>query len=538
MAQTGANQTRTRSPAHQAGAEMKRAAAAAAALVAVLLVLFYDSAASMVRVWITSATFGHGFLIPPIVAYLFWHKRHVLAGATPRPSFWGIAWIGLFAFIWLLGQASQTNLLQHLGLVGMLQGTVLAVLGPALARRLLFPLGYMLFMVPFGDFAIRPLQDFTAQQTTTLVRWSGIPVLLENWVITIPGGAFLVAEACAGVRFLIATIALGVLIAGLFFEKWWKRLLFVALSIVVPIGANVLRAYGIVIIAHLSDFKLAVGIDHIVYGFVFLSFVMGVLIGIAYFMRDNAGSVWQTPRPTEVAASNTRVRAASSLRLGLVTLLAISAVGLIRAYEMKISAPSDVDIVGLRAPRVAGGWRQAAAPLSETAWRARHPHADADGVWRYRSADGGELSLYIAYYADERPGKELISTVNRLTPFDEVDVVKAGRLTRWSAQGLPPPAYRVLSGPGGGRVVWFWYCIDGEVVADPLMAKVLALRGKLAGGGARSAIVAISAETDSPQDTTMAEAFADASDLADTMRGDGLTRLLRHTNASESGETP
>lgn len=526
MAQTGASRSGPPPPEGRYGGEMKRAGIVIAGLIAVLLILFYDSAASMVRVWETSATFSHGFLIPPIVAYLFWYKRDVLAGATPRPSFWGIAWISLFALIWLLGQASQTNLLQHLGLVGMLQGAVVAVLGPVLAYRLMFPLGYMLFMVPFGDFAIRPLQAFTAEYTTSLLRLTGVPVLLENWVLSIPGGSFLVAEACSGVQFLIACIALGVLIAGMFMKQWWKRLAFIVLSIVVPILANVLRAYGIVMIAHLSDFELAVGVDHIVFGFVFLSFVMGILIAIGFAMRDTAaqthsGHASSPQAHKEAAASVGRLRAV------VVPIVALVLFAGLRSYATAISAPSDAKIAGLNPPAVETPWAPVPKPPPVAAWRAYHPKADAEALWRFSSPNDEPLSVYIAFYADETGGKELISHHNRFVSSDTTDVVEAGRLKEWRADVLPPPAYRMLRGAEGRRVVWFWYAVDGKIVTDPLTAKLLALRAKLLGGSAPSAIVAISARAESFRDTAMLEAFLAHSTLAQAMRTPGLRPIVR-----------
>lgn len=505
---------------------MKRAAIVASGLIVIILMLFYDSAASMVRVWANSRTFGHGFLIPPIVAYLIWLRRNALTELDPKPSLVGLVWMMGAALVWLVGQLAHANLLQHLGLIGLIQGVVLATLGLEISRRLIFPLGYMLFMVPFGEFAIKPLQGFTAEHTTTLVRWSGIPVLLENWIITIPGGSFLVAEACAGVRFLIASIALGVLIAGQFFEKWWKRLFFVALSIAVPIGANVVRAYGIVMIAHWSNFELAVGVDHLIYGFIFLSFVMAVLISIAYLMRDPVGGEGRDDHTDECDRMVSRAAPVSVLRLSVVSLLVLTIAGAARAYDARVSSPLDVEIADLRAPAVGRDWRRVSIPPTDTTWHGRYPHADAEGLWRFRSASGGDLSLYVAYYADEGRNKELISSANRLTPSDRVDVIRAGRLRDWTAGGLPPPAFRILNGPGGQRIVWFWYCVDGEVVADPLKAKLLMLRKRLLGSAVPSAVVAVSSRADSPLDTQLVEQFLGASDLVQSMQQQGLPRLV------------
>jgi len=517
---TETSKTSTRLGGQSFSPAMRRATLAAAALMLAVLVVFHESAASMVRVWTGSATFGHGFLIPPIVVLLLWRKRNALAATEPRPSALGLVWLGGAAVVWLLGSAGQVELLKHFGLVGMLQGAVLTAMGLAVAKLLVFPLGYMLFMVPFGDFAVAPLQDFTARHTVTLLQLSGIPVLLENWVLTIPGGSFLVAEACAGVRFLIATIALGVLIAGLFFDRWWKRLVFVGLSILVPILANVVRAYGIVVVAHLSDFELAVGVDHLIYGFIFLSFVMAILIGIAVLMRDPESLRAATAAGPAAAPAE----AFSGRRLAGPGLGALLLVGLVRGYALYIGLPAETAAADLTPPAAGGGW-SLAGPAGPESWHGRYSRADLQRTWLYRGPDG-PLSVYVAYYADESEGRELVAYGNLLTPSERVSVVESGRVRNWSGSDLPRPAFEVQQGPSGQRTVWYWYCVDGEVVGDPARAKILALRAKLLRGATPSAVVAVAVPGASAEIETLQD-FLRRSELVQAMTSEGLRDLVR-----------
>jgi len=491
------------------------------AALAGIVALFHETAASMVQVWAASRTYGHGFLIPPIVVFLVWLKRHEVAREKVVPSVWGAAWLAGAAGVWMLGHVAQANLLEHFGLVGMLQGTVIAILGLRIARRLVFALGYMLFMVPFGDFAIAPLQSLTAEYATVLLRMTGVPVYLENWVLLIPGGSFLVAEACAGVRFLIASIALGVLISGLLFDRLWKRLAFVALSIVVPIGANVVRAYGIVMIAYISDFEVAVGVDHIVFGFVFLSFVMAILIAIAYFMRDPV-----RPAVGSATASSKRtpfVLDASTLRRMTATMVVgLAIAGMARFYGGHLATPSDIDIAGLRAPQAGNGWTRVETNAGNW-WRADYPTADAQDVWQYEK-DGQRLSLFIAYYGDEGRGKELISYENKLVLSDDLDVVESGRLKGWDMSTLPAPAYRVLQGGSRQRSIWLWYWIDGQLVSDAGRAKLLGLRNKLLGGTSPSAVIAIAGQGPVAE-TALVQDFLGSTELAASMVSPALRML-------------
>ncbi len=246
-----------------------------------------------------------------ICTYIIWTRRRRLAGLVPRANYWGLAIIVLLGFGWLLGQLASVLLVQQFALVAMVQALFLTVLGWRVTAVIAFPLLYLFFAVPVGDFLIPPLQDLTAEFVVAGLRLTGVPVFLDGVLIAIPTGSFEVARACAGVRYLIATLALGVLIAGIFYRSWPRRLVFVGLSIMVPIVANGRRAYGIVMIAHLSDFRLAVAVDHVVYGWVFFGFVTLVLLLLGASFRERGAPDWQAV-PVPAATSPATLHASSS----------------------------------------------------------------------------------------------------------------------------------------------------------------------------------------------------------------------------------
>jgi exosortase len=105
--------------------------------------------------------------------------------------------------------------------------------------------------------------------------------------MSLPTGEFEVAAACSGIRYLIASITFGCLYAYLTLRSGWRRALFVALAAVIPILANGLRAYGIVMLAHLSDMRWAVGVDHIIYGWLFFAVVISVLMLLGRLLRES-----------------------------------------------------------------------------------------------------------------------------------------------------------------------------------------------------------------------------------------------------------
>src|SRR5204863_5474692 len=251
-----------------------------------ILAIHWPTVESIVAIWARSETFAHGFLIVPIVLVLIWQRRHALAVLAPRPDALGLVLLGCAGAVWLVAYAGEVLVVKQLALVATIWATVIAILGREVAKAITFPLGFLLLGVPMGEALIPPLMEWTADFTVAALQLSGIPVFREGLFFTIPSGNWSVVEGCSGVRYLIASFTVGVLFAYLSYQRAWKRLLFAAMSIIVPIIANGFRAYLIVMIAHLSDNRLAHGIDHFIYGWVFFGLVMLLLFWIGSFWRD------------------------------------------------------------------------------------------------------------------------------------------------------------------------------------------------------------------------------------------------------------
>ena len=253
------------------------------AVIAIILAFYWRTAESIVAIWWRSETFAHGFLIVPISIVLVWMRRRELAGLVPAPDALGLVLLAGAGLAWLVAWAGQVQVVQQYAMTAMIPAAVVAVAGRRVARALAFPLGFLLLGVPVGEVLIPPLMDWTAHFTVVALRLTGIPVFQEGTYFTIPSGSWSVVEGCSGLRYLIASITVGTLYAYLSYQRFWKRALFVVLSVVVPIIANGLRAYIIVMIAVLSDMRLALGIDHIIYGWVFFGLVIFLLFWVGSF---------------------------------------------------------------------------------------------------------------------------------------------------------------------------------------------------------------------------------------------------------------
>lgn len=257
-------------------AAWKVACCAIAAGVALLLAVYWETAASAVHIWMTTSAYNYAVLIAPISLYFIWEDRQVLARMVPQPSAWGLAVAAVFAGGWFLASVLHINEGQHLGLVGMMEGLFLAVLGWAVFKRLAFPLLYLFLMVPTGDFLLEPLQHLSYAGSVALLKLSAIPVYSEHLTIQVPYGVFFVEPGCAGLNFLLASLALSLVYGRLVYRRISSRLLCVATALAIAMVANVLRIYLIIALTEWSHRQLAIADDHLAFGWGFFAIVMMV----------------------------------------------------------------------------------------------------------------------------------------------------------------------------------------------------------------------------------------------------------------------
>ena len=243
-----------------------------------------EGAAHLAQTWASSPTYHHGALVPLVSAYLIWLGWR----AGDRPQAWPLAVIGAAcaAVTYGVGSALDARVLHHVGVAGFVLAAATALLGRTLAIRHRFALGFLLFMVPFGESLVPPLREVTARGIMLMTDLFGVLALRRGMEIVTPAGVFEVAEACAGLRFVIASGVMGVLCAHLFFTHVRKQALMIAACLVVPVVANVLRAGGTVLIASATDMRVAAGADHLFYGWGFFVIVTGAIVLTALRLSD------------------------------------------------------------------------------------------------------------------------------------------------------------------------------------------------------------------------------------------------------------
>jgi exosortase A len=451
------------------------------ALAIALLALFVRDVTGLATIWWTSSTFAHCLLIPPIIGWLVWQRAAGLARLAPVAWAPGLALVAIGATGWAMGEAAGVALARHLGLILMLQGAVIACLGPAVSRALAFPIGYALFLVPFGDALVPPLQTLTARMCMVLLDLAGVPAKLDGIFITIPNGWFAVAEACSGVKFLVAMAAYGALVANVCFVSWRRRALFMAAALALPVLANGVRAWGTIYVAHLTDARAAEGFDHVVYGWLFFGVVIALLMagGWRWFDRP-AGAPWFDPRVVEPVLPVQRYP------IGGVAAGALAIAAAPMAWLALADARGTAEIGAVSLP-VVPGWRQVPGEASPE-WRARFDGADAVLTAHYADASGARVDIVVAHYARQREGREMVG-------YGQGAIDPAGPW-RWADNSAPVAngtAFRIMAPGPVEREVAAFYRIGGITTGSGLRVKLETLKMRLTGGSQRAAAILVSA---------------------------------------------
>ncbi len=234
--------------------------------------------------------FSHGLVVPFVSGALIWSRRGILQAVAPQFSYLGAAIVAAASALWLSGELIDVALFRHVGLVAAINGLVITFFGLKFYRAILFAMLFLFLAIPFGYELVGPLQTMTANLVIGTLELVGATHKADGVLIELSSGMYEVAEACAGVKFFFTSLVTGVLLAHLVFESWGRRIFILAVSAILPIAANALRVLGILAIAEMTDQSFAKDVDHIVYGWVFLSIVLFTLIAFAYKITDKRTS--------------------------------------------------------------------------------------------------------------------------------------------------------------------------------------------------------------------------------------------------------
>ena len=258
---------RDRGPALSAAGRLppERAAAVAVGLAAIL-VAYSGTLATLWRVWLNNPNYSHGFLIPPVAAWLLWRQRRFLREAVGPPTWWGAVFLAPAALLQVAAMRGDVVMLQGVSLVGVLLGAGWQLFGHRMLLRIAFPVLFLLFMIPalpwFMDVVGFRLKLLAAQGAVAIAHLLGVAVERQGVNMLFPDGVLAVENACSGLRSMIALLALGALFAYFSRGSLWRRVALFALALPIAVAANVLRVAALCVYAGLTSVSQAAGLFH------------------------------------------------------------------------------------------------------------------------------------------------------------------------------------------------------------------------------------------------------------------------------------
>lgn len=454
-------------------------------LLVLMVVSFYETLTGLFLVWWDKPEYNHCLLILPIIGYLLNERKAIFAQISPCPTLWGLVPVFGGAFLWLMGELADADVVRHASMVIFLQGTIVSIFGFQVVRAFLFPFLYLVFLIPFGDFLVPYLQNFTRDFIVVILGIMDIPVYTDGVFLTIPAGKFHVAEACAGLRFLVATVALGTLMANVAYKTRGRQMIVVVLSFLVPVIANGFRATGIVLIAHYSEMKYATGADHLVFGWIFFAFVLLVFIGVAMtFTNRSIHDGYIDPDHPFWKKKFVCGRARFFSLMGFLALMTVGAPLYSQLIEQRYEESAShrmaaVSVKGYEVSEVTGSWR---------------PHFDGatqEIFKNYSLSMGPGVDFYTAYYPYQNNDREMIRYNNGFS--GDVWLYAGSAAVHVKVAGQDHQFIEEFLHSGrGNRLVWYVYWVDGHLTSNQYVAKLLEAKAKLMGGRLDSAVIAFS----------------------------------------------
>jgi exosortase len=243
------------------------------------------------QAWSPSANQEHSKLVPLISLALVWYHRKEIRSAAKRGSNKGLIFVAVGIALFLLSARCVQPRLALSSLPFLIYGSVLYLWGTAVARIVLFPCAFLIFLIPFGaiEQATFRLQFVITGVVGFLSNLVGIKIDAVGTTLTAADNSFnfLIAEGCSGVRSIAAMMMISAIYVHLTQDKLWKKVTIFAFSLVFAIVGNIGRIFTVVLVAKFINPAWASGIYHDYSGYVFFPVALLAMVGFSKLINTN-----------------------------------------------------------------------------------------------------------------------------------------------------------------------------------------------------------------------------------------------------------
>lgn len=454
---------------------------------AVLFVLFnifyWDSLSNLLRLWNTDITFSHGFLIPFLSIYLITKKNKYLSHILLKPAPLFLIPLVLILFLWILASITYTLTIELTLLPLIFIFFYASIIGYKASLILATSLLYLLFAVPIWSIIAPFLQSMAIFINEFALQITGIPTHIKNSVVSIPAGTFEIERGCAGIGYLMTTLAIGSFFSLLNFKRIQPTIILLIISLVLSIIFNWIRIYAIILIGHFTDMQSPIIEDHVNFGW----YLYAISLIPFFYIANRLAKLEYTEEVEEqanivITDSFNYSYPKSYILIPLIFL--ISAPTLI-TYLTNSKAETLQEILP---PNASTPWL---GPIYFDDWKPNYTGASIEINRLYIGTDKApDISLHIFYYGKQTKDSELINELNTVT---DNYMIKSQRLFTFENHNI---IEKITTSNFKNRLIWYWYHVNGKDIANPIIAKLFQAQ-ELISGKVSSSLIVLSTECNS-----------------------------------------
>lgn len=447
------------------------------------VVLFWPGLVDLEDVWSKREEYSHAYFIPLLAIFFAWQKYDDLQSLSLKPSWIGLLVVAGGVFLFVAGIMSTIYPVVHGGFVVTVAGIVLAQYGWRGLRILWAPVIMLFLTIPLPVFLNTALslklQLISSEIGTALIRTFGISVFLEGNVIDLGNYKLQVADACSGLRYLFPLMSVSFIIAYLFDDAFWKRLVVFISAIPLTVLMNSLRVGVIGVLVEYWGTDMAEGFIHDFEGWIFFMFCTALLVLEVWILwrigrnRRPFAETFGLYLPARSAASARAVRTISAPLVASILVLGVSIFGARYIDKRQTITPDRANLVDF--PVRLGEWRGPPDRLEQI--YLDELKLDDYLIADYRDSNGHTVNLHVAYFGDQKTRASVHSPRACLPGGGwEIRDISQKKVDGVELSGQPLVANRVKIQRGEFRqLVYYWFPQRGRVLTNEYLVKLYIL---------------------------------------------------------------
>ncbi len=479
-------------------------------LLLVLALGYHEVFLAIAREW-RGGTYSHGFLALLISGYFIWQSRTDLYQIKQPTSWWMLLVITGAGFIWWLASLANVQLVQMFSLILLVSSAIFYLYGWGTLWKLRVPLLSLILVLPVWNFLQIPLQEISSSVTFIGLDLLGIPVLREGFRFTVPGGQFLIEEACSGLGFFLSSCLLGLLYIHINNVQGPRAVFFLLFAVALSLVSNWIRILTIMVVGNYTQMEHIIVQDHLTFGWILYSVMLIPFFLVGHFFSNQQLKPVTSP-PERISNLPETKPSTSRTRVLIALILALLLFPIVKLTEPHSTArPSDPDWIQNEFASIP--YVSPSHPFLK--WEPDFKGADYQSIRQSKIGNKDILSLVVRYDKQEQ-GRELIYVRNRLySPEKWLQLGKQTIQTNHDGRTASHILLTLEGRSGRKRTILYWYLIGNQITSSPLLAKLYEVKGIITGN-------------------TTAYLFAIAADMNQKEKDLDLTEILRLSSELQS----